>query len=144
MSFAEPIQQQQTFNNPYQQQSGGFNNFNLQAQMTGMTPQAQSMPLQTQVTGMPLQAQMTGMPQQQQFQTQQFTGAASNPFGQTNPPTQQQNGIFGTPSSVNPQVRTFFLYYRMARAFIFFTCFRLLVCSQHHLQQINPIQVTPN
>lgn len=109
LSFAEPIQQQQTFSNPYQQQSGGFNNFSLQAQMTGMAPQVQSMPFQTQMTGMPLQAQMTGMPppQQQPFQTQQFTGAANNPFGQTNTPTQQQNGMFGTPSSVNPQVRKF-------------------------------------
>ncbi|KAI7888783.1 uncharacterized protein EV154DRAFT_516835 [Mucor mucedo] len=97
MSFTEPIQQQQTFSNPYQQQSVGFNNLGLQAQMTGM-------PLQTQMTGMPLQAQMTGMPQQQQFQTQQFNGAQNNPFGQSNTPTQQQNGIFGTPTSVNPQV----------------------------------------
>lgn len=133
MSFTEPIQQQQTFSNPYQQQSVGFNNLGLQAQMTGM-------PLQTQMTGMPLQAQMTGMPQQQQFQTQQFNGAQNNPFGQSNTPTQQQNGIFGTPTSVNPQVRIFFLYHHMARAFIFFTCFRLLVCRQ----QINLIQVSPN
>lgn len=91
MSFTEPIQQQQNngFSNPYQQQQqqqpNSFNQFNLQAQMTGMPPQQQ--PFQTQ------QAQITG-----------------NPFGQFGQATQNNNsestsGMFGTPSQTNSQVK---------------------------------------
>jgi len=92
MSFAEPIQQQQQqnngFSNPYQQ-ANNFNQFNLQAQMTGVPSS--------------MQAQMTGMPQQQQqqpiFQTQQaqMTG---NPFGQQATQTNNSASMFGTPSQV--------------------------------------------
>lgn len=115
MSFAEPIQQQQS--NPYS--SGGFNNFNLQAQMTGVPASS-------------LQAQMTGFVPQQYFQTQkqpQFTGM--NPFGgtaqqqgqqfggqqqgeQQNASTiigssVQQQSIFGTPNLNNSLVSFFFV-----------------------------------
>lgn len=104
MSFAEPIQQQQNngFSNPYQQQQqqpNNFNQFNLQAQMTGVPSS--------------MQAQMTGMPPQQQqqqpsFQTQQAQ-VTGNPFGQFGQATQNNNsastsGMFGTPSQANSQV----------------------------------------
>lgn len=75
MSFAEPIHQQQ-MNNPYSN-NGGFNTFNLQAQMTGMPPQ------------------MTA---------QQNNNTATNPFGANMFSIQSQpTGMFATPTQQQQQ-----------------------------------------